>query len=253
MRDRDFAENRTLEPMLKKAHLFPNTSAPWQQHILRTFINKYSLNGATCLDAACGIGNNIRTLLSYNMNIFAFDKSESAAQFARERYSQNVPEDRIKIGPLEYIPYEDGTFDFVICTEALEHVKDLNKVIQELHRVTKPNGYILLSFQNYLNLATIVKPISEWLSGKNWDAWGTHSHDEGFERHLNVVQVRRACRTIGLEVQEDLGADYINAWLSWFPPIRKNYAILDRYPMLTIGSIPVIKYFGMDYFVMLKK
>ena len=40
----------------------------------------------------------------------------------------------------EDIPFEDGKFEGVICTEVLEHVYNHQKLINEMFRVMKPNG-----------------------------------------------------------------------------------------------------------------
>lgn len=38
------------------------------------------------------------------------------------------------------IPFEDGKFDGLICTEVLEHVQHYQKLIDEMHRVMKKGG-----------------------------------------------------------------------------------------------------------------
>lgn len=45
------------------------------------------------------------------------------------------------------LPFSDNTFDVVCLLEVLEHIKPLETfaVLSELHRVTKPNGTILIS------------------------------------------------------------------------------------------------------------
>lgn len=40
----------------------------------------------------------------------------------------------------ENIPFEDGYFDALICTEVLEHVEKYQKLIEEMYRVTKKGG-----------------------------------------------------------------------------------------------------------------
>ncbi|HLP19750.1 MAG TPA: class I SAM-dependent methyltransferase [Chitinophagales bacterium] len=40
----------------------------------------------------------------------------------------------------EDIPFEDGKFDGMICTEVLEHVQHYQKLIDEMHRVMKPGA-----------------------------------------------------------------------------------------------------------------
>jgi len=38
------------------------------------------------------------------------------------------------------IPFDDGTFDYVINKEVMEHVENLDEALAEIHRVLKPGG-----------------------------------------------------------------------------------------------------------------
>lgn len=248
-----FAKNRSIEKSLRQEGLFSNTSAPWQQDILDRFLSSIKLPGSSiCLDAACGIGNNIETLLEYFPKIVAFDRSEKAIKFAKDLYNDksNLT---FGIGHLESISSPDNFFDCVVCTEALEHIHDYKTVIHEIFRVTKSGGHVILSFQNHFNLSALLKFLAEKTSKKNWDVWGTHRHKEGLENYLTCFQVMRTAREVGFISLKEVGTDYINAWLSWFPFFYKNYEILDRYPILFLGRMPIMKYLGMDYFLLLKK
>lgn len=46
------------------------------------------------------------------------------------------------------LPFRDGTFDFVIATEVIEHVRYPYKLLREIRRVLKPSGRALLSTPN---------------------------------------------------------------------------------------------------------
>ncbi len=48
------------------------------------------------------------------------------------------------------LPFEDNFFDLTVCMEGLKHLSNLSQAISELRRVTKPNGYILLTIPNDL-------------------------------------------------------------------------------------------------------
>ncbi len=43
------------------------------------------------------------------------------------------------------IPVKDGEFDSVMCTEVLEHLPDPIRAIEEMARVTKPGGHMLIT------------------------------------------------------------------------------------------------------------
>jgi SAM-dependent methyltransferase len=49
------------------------------------------------------------------------------------------------IGRAEDLPFVSGFFDVVLCTQMLEYVPDPQQAIDEIHRVLRPGGYLLLS------------------------------------------------------------------------------------------------------------
>lgn len=49
------------------------------------------------------------------------------------------------IADLHDLPVEDGSFDAVVCTEVLEHVAEPARVLDELARVLRPGGSVLIT------------------------------------------------------------------------------------------------------------
>ena len=43
------------------------------------------------------------------------------------------------------IPFNDNYFDCVLASEVFEHVFNIDEILKEIHRVCKPNGYLLLT------------------------------------------------------------------------------------------------------------
>jgi ubiquinone/menaquinone biosynthesis C-methylase UbiE len=46
-------------------------------------------------------------------------------------------------------PFEDNTFDEIICRSSLEHVGDFMKTMLELHRISKPDALITIYCPHY--------------------------------------------------------------------------------------------------------
>jgi SAM-dependent methyltransferase len=46
---------------------------------------------------------------------------------------------------LEAIPKQQGSYDVIICTQVLEHVKNPGKVVSEFYRILKPGGKLFLT------------------------------------------------------------------------------------------------------------
>jgi len=49
------------------------------------------------------------------------------------------------IGPLEKMPFEDSSFDTILCNAVLEHVEKVDEVVAELARVLRPGGHAVIA------------------------------------------------------------------------------------------------------------
>ena len=101
------------------------------------------------LDIGCGRGFYLKSLSLYKFpkKIFGIDINDKYLIKAKK----NCQDKRIiiKKGTIYSLPYEDNYFDFIICSELLEHLKDDKRGIKELSRVLKKNGTIAITVPNY--------------------------------------------------------------------------------------------------------
>ena len=56
------------------------------------------------------------------------------------------------VKPREEYPFDDNTFDTVICSEVLEHSICYGFILDEAKRVLKPNGRLIISIPNSANI-----------------------------------------------------------------------------------------------------
>ena len=54
----------------------------------------------------------------------------------------------IQVDANERLPFDDGQFDLVWCSEVIEHLKDPERSLAELRRVTRPGGDLILTTPN---------------------------------------------------------------------------------------------------------
>lgn len=52
------------------------------------------------------------------------------------------------------LPFEDNSFDFILCNHVLEHIPDDSKAMQELYRILKPGGTGIFQIPQDLSRAT---------------------------------------------------------------------------------------------------
>ena len=58
------------------------------------------------------------------------------------------PDLNITVSDVRKMPFEDDSFDVIICSEVLEHVDGYANALEEFKRCIKPDGSIILSFPN---------------------------------------------------------------------------------------------------------
>lgn len=64
------------------------------------------------------------------------------AGIKRLSYSEYAPKDKkIQKEDLHKLSYGDAAFDYVLTSDTLEHVPEVNKALSEIYRVLRPGGY----------------------------------------------------------------------------------------------------------------
>lgn len=97
------------------------------------------------LEIGCGLGRGINLLLSKCNSYTALDKNEQLIKHLQQKY----PDGRFiahYIPPMKKLTNE--SFDFVICFQVIEHIKNDQLLVQEIHRVLKPKGKLIISTPN---------------------------------------------------------------------------------------------------------
>jgi 2-polyprenyl-3-methyl-5-hydroxy-6-metoxy-1,4-benzoquinol methylase len=103
------------------------------------------VDGATVLDAGCGVGWGSKLLQEAGAaSVTGLDISPDAIKDSRLR----APECEFVLGDLQAMPFDSHRFDVVVCFEALEHVEDTGAALDELRRVLAPGGLLLVSSPN---------------------------------------------------------------------------------------------------------
>jgi SAM-dependent methyltransferase len=98
-------------------------------------------SGARLFDAGCGAG--LLSLLASlrGAHVTALDASAALVEIARER----LPRADIRIGELETLPFEDGSFDAVAAVNSVFYAQNMAAAMRELARVTRSGGRVVVT------------------------------------------------------------------------------------------------------------
>jgi 2-polyprenyl-3-methyl-5-hydroxy-6-metoxy-1,4-benzoquinol methylase len=97
------------------------------------------------LDVGCGTGAGTARLAEHAHTAVGVDVSPGAIEDAR---SSHGDEASFHEGDMRDLPFEAGEFDVVVCFEALTHVAETQLALDELRRVLRPGGTLLVSAPN---------------------------------------------------------------------------------------------------------
>ena len=105
--------------------------------------------GEKVLDAGCGTGIFTIDFLVAGARVAGLDISEPMLSVARKR-TKGYPFFAVR-GDMRYLPFKDESFDKVVSITALEFIADAKSVIDELFRVTRPQGSVVVATLNSLS------------------------------------------------------------------------------------------------------
>ncbi len=117
----------------------------WGEHVARYYFALDVVGGNTVLDIACGTGYGIGLLGSKAEFVVGIDIDPIAAKEAKNECLANAA---VLLGSGLGLPFNDETFDVITSFETLEHLHERKIFLQELRRVLRPNGTLMLSTPN---------------------------------------------------------------------------------------------------------
>jgi ubiquinone/menaquinone biosynthesis C-methylase UbiE len=104
-----------------------------------------SLEGKRILDCGCGCGEYLKVMEQYSENISGIEYEAAKVQ---RYYDAGGDRNKVRVGNVEQLEFEDNTFDFVFMNEVLDHVADQERALGEVSRVLKPGGVLAIFTPN---------------------------------------------------------------------------------------------------------
>jgi SAM-dependent methyltransferase len=97
--------------------------------------------GISLLDGGCGSGAVLRIAADRGADVTGIDASPALAEHARRR----VPGSRIEVGDIQFLPFDDASFDIVTGFNSFQYAADPSAALREARRVLHDNGRVLMA------------------------------------------------------------------------------------------------------------
>jgi len=186
--------------------------------------------GSRILDIGCGSGRHTcRAYEIEGVRVIGMDASFEDVCEARGRllYHEAIGAHgggrwAVAAGDITNLPFPDASFDLLICAEVMEHIPDDSRAAQELMRVVKPGGRLVVSVPRYFP-----EKICWKLSSQYYSANGGHVRIYRRKRIRSLFE-NAGARLWAAHFAHSLHTPYW--WLKcWVGPTRQDSNAVNRY------------------------
>jgi ubiquinone/menaquinone biosynthesis C-methylase UbiE len=173
------------------------------------------LAGQRVLEVGCGTGNISLALARRESRVVGLDVSAPMLAAAQQHARQQCLSPTWIKGEAGALPFPKNSFDGVISILALDFIADRPGALQEMVRVLRPGGFLVLALLNRYSLWTLKRILRAWFKPSLW-------------RGVEFISPRELRRLLeGFSNLEEFR--YRQA--VYFPPLAHPY-LLKHYPFL---------------------
>jgi len=124
----------------KQREAIESVSYSYNLHEYRDF------KGKKVLDVGSGNGYVLSKYATEGAEVFGIDITEAGIELCRKRFEYLGLNGDFRVADAQEIPFSDDTFDCVCSMGVLHHVPDTQKALDEIYRVLKPGGRLIVMF-----------------------------------------------------------------------------------------------------------
>lgn len=150
-------------------------------------VHKNVKKGSKVLDLCCGTGHLAEGL--EGMKYTGLDFAPAMVAYCKEAY----PKRKFVLGEAEQLPFKDGSFDAVVCFWSFHHIVYPEEVMEEISRVIRPGGFVLIATFKDVKLNLAAK-MTDWISDSYW-GYITKRYSKG-----NMMRLMQRFNSVELEI-----------------------------------------------------
>ncbi len=172
-----------------------------EKAVLRSLLPQ---QGQHILDVGGGFGRLLKIYTPRFKQVTILDYSQNNLQHARE-FAQEIGFSHLNTvqGDAYSLPFNESTFDTVVMVRVLHHLNNPKQVFQEIYRVLKPNGWLILEMANKINLRASLRA---WRN-QNWQfrqqTEPVHhqvNHTNGIFLNYHPQSIREMLTSVGFNI-----------------------------------------------------
>jgi ubiquinone/menaquinone biosynthesis C-methylase UbiE len=135
-----------------KNHFSQNSAAKYAEERRFDLICPYLKRSKSLklLDVACGTGTYLEIARKFGANAVGCDISENMVRICKNKGINNV-----FVNDYHTLPFKDGTFDLILCINAIHYSDNPKVAMNEIRRVLSKDGTVLFTYFNNLNFRSI--------------------------------------------------------------------------------------------------
>lgn len=117
------------------------------EHYARYMFSSQFVKDKVVLDVASGSGYGTKYLADAGAKlVYGVDISKEVIEYAKKNFGGGGV--KFLVGDARELPFKDNFFDVVVSFETIEHLPDYLRFLNEVKRVIKPSGLLIVSTPN---------------------------------------------------------------------------------------------------------
>ncbi len=194
--------------------------------IRRVLLLAGDLTGLKVLDVGCGKGELLREIRTRYANVELHGVDFSTARLREASHLIGPQVALLEADIQEALPFPEAFFDQIMCTETLEHLKEPTRCLQEIRRILKGDGRVILTLPNATGFAPFHHLSSfvpgRWLRRKLLPYEHPCNTDQPIDTCFVYREILELVRAGGFKIEAIDGYRYFR-YLQMLPLIRDLY------------------------------